>query len=221
MADQHPKHRSTSKKASTSNNERTEIYVLRDLKEYLGESALIIFSVLLALFLTEVVNKLHEKQQTNELKENIKAELIKNKVAEEQQYVYQQGILNRIDSALNSVAIQQQLLADGRFNLKYLAPSGVIYHDLSRVAWQVAQSQNITTKIDFKLVEKLTNIYEQQDRIDKLEDKVGNLLLSYESRNPANIRQTLILLRDNYRGWAFDRAKALIADYDEAIKDME
>ena len=197
------------------------VYVLRDLKEYVGESVLIIFSVLLALFLTEFINNQHERSQTKELLSNIKDELVRNRQNEQEQYVYQQGVLRRIDSALNSPALQQKILANNVFNFKFLAPSGVIYHDLSKVAWQVGQTHNIFLKIDFKLVERLTDIYDNQARIDKLEDKLGSILLSYESRRPENIRETLILIRDNYHGWAFDRAPSLIKKYDDAIKAID
>lgn len=197
------------------------VYVLRDIKEYLGESVLIIFSVLLALFLTEYINSQHEKSQTKELLNNIKEELIKNKQAEQEQYVYQQGILRRIDSVLKDPVLQKKVLSDGEFHLTYIAPYGILLHDLSRVAWQVAQSHNITPKLEFKLVEKLTDIYDQQARIDKLEDKEADVFLNYESRRPEFIRETLILMRDNYRGWAVDRAPSLIKKYDEAIKEID
>jgi len=209
------------KPAPQAKKHKQEVYILRDIKEYLGESVLIIFSVLLALFLTEYINNLHEKTQTRELLENIKNELIKNKKGEQEQYVYQQGVLKRIDSALNDPAIQQKIISNGEFHLKYIAPSGILYRDLGKVAWQVAQSQNIIVKVKFKLIEQLTAVYNDQARIDKLEDKVGDVLLSYESRKQSNARETLILVRDNYKGWAFDRAPGLIKEYDEAIKAIE
>jgi hypothetical protein len=201
---------------------KQEVYVLRSFKEYLGESALIIFSVLLALFLTEFINNLHEKTQTNELLANIKAELIKNKKAEEEQYLYQQIVLKRIDTAINNPELQRKIFSNGEFNFELIFPKGhgVLYRDLNKVAWQVAQSQNIFPKINFKLVEQLTAVYDDQDKIGKLEDKMGSVLLSYESRNVNNARETLILIRDNYKGWAYDRAPALIEKYDAAIKTM-
>ena len=104
------------------------------------------------------------------------------------------------------------------FTCNYIAPEGVVNRDLSTVAWEIAKSHNITTKVDFKLVAKLTDIYANQARIDKVEEKVAGVLLSWESRKPENIRTTLLLLRDNYKGWAFDRAPSLIAKYDDAIK---
>ncbi|HTI61138.1 hypothetical protein [Mucilaginibacter sp.] len=201
--------------------DKPEVYVLRDIKEYLGESVLIIFSVLLALVLTEYFNGLHEKNETKELLKNIKEELVKNKKAEAEQYTYQKMVLRNIDSALQSKEFQQKIIVNDEFHLKLLAPDGIQYRDLSTVAWEVAKSKDIITKADFALIAKLTDIYAQQARIDKLEDKVADIFLTYDSRRQENIHTSLVLMRDNYKGWAFDRAPSLIAKYDEAIKMME
>lgn len=198
-----------------------EVYILRDWKEYLGESFLIIFSVLLALVLTEYFNDLHEKRDTKELLEKIKAELIHNKQYEQEQYTYQKNALKAIDSALNSPALQQKILSNGVLHLEYIAPEGVVNRDLSSVAWEIAKGHNIMNKVNFKLVARLTDIYANQARIDKVEEKVAGVLLSWESRKPENIRTTLLLLRDNYKGWAFDRAPSLMAKYDVAIKMLD
>jgi hypothetical protein len=208
------------KPAHPAKKHKQEVYVLRDLREYLGESLLIIFSVLLALVVTEYINNLHEKSQTRELMENIKNELVKNKILEEAQYAYQLDVIKRIDSAINDPALQHKIIVNGEFHYEYIFSGGhgVLYGDLSKVAWEVAKSQNIFPKIDFKLVAQLTSIYDDQERIGKLEDKIGGIFLSYESRNENNARQTLILMRDNYKGWAVDRAPGLIKQYDAAIK---
>jgi hypothetical protein len=211
----------TAHKKTVAHANHQHVYVERDWKEYIGESALIIFSVLLALVLTEFINAQHEKSQTKELLGNIKEELVKNLKAEKEQYVYQQDVLKRIDSAMKDPALQHKILSNGEFHLKYIAPDGILYRDLDRVAWQVAQSHNIMPKLNFQLVEKLTDIYDQQARIDKLEDKIGDIFLRYESRRDENIRESLILMRDNYKGWAFDRAPSLIIKYEEAIKAID
>jgi hypothetical protein len=67
----------------------------------------------------------------------------------------------------------------------------------------------------------LTDIYDNQARIDKVEEKVAEVLLSRESRKPENIHTTLVLTRDNYKAWAFDRAPSLIAKYDASIKLLD
>jgi hypothetical protein len=201
--------------------EKPEVYVLRDWKEYLGESFLIIFSVLLALVLTEYITNQREKKETREILDNVKLELISNKKAEEDLYAYQKSILKKIDSALNNKNFQQKILSNDEFHLNYIAPDGVVNRDLNRVAWDIAQGHNIASKASFGLMSKLTDIYNNQARIEKVEEKVAEVLLSRESRKPENIHATLMLMRDNYKGWAFDRAPSLIRQYDEAIKLMD
>jgi len=200
---------------------KPEVYVLRDWKEYLGESFLIIFSVLLALVLTEYINNQREKNETRELLNNIKGELIRNRQFEVDIYSYQKMVLKNIDSALKSKSFQQKILSNDEFHLNYLAPEGVVNHDLNTVAWDVAKSHDITTKASFALIVKLTDTYNNQARIDKVEEKVASVILSWESRRPENIHETLMLMRDNYRGWAFDRAQAQIARYDSAIRMLD
>jgi hypothetical protein len=46
------------------------------------------------------------------------------------------------------------------------------------------------------------------------------VLTSWESRQPENLRTTLILLKDNYLGWAVDRAPGLLIKYQEAIEKL-
>lgn len=198
-----------------------EVYVLRDWKEYIGESVLIVFSVLLALGLTEVINYFHDKGEIRETLHNIRLELIKNKHNAELQYAYQTQVLKNIDSALSNKAYADQILSNGELHLTKIAPHGVMYRDLDDVAWQVAKSHNIASKIRFDLLAKLTDIYDNQARITKLEDEVAKVLLSRESRDPQNTRVSLLLVRDNYKGWAYDRTPGLIRNYDDTIKMLD
>src|SRR5690348_13487942 len=66
--------------------ELPKVSVVRNWKEYLGESLLIIFSVILALGLTEVINNINDERRTKEVLHQLKEELITNKKNEEEQY---------------------------------------------------------------------------------------------------------------------------------------
>ena len=83
-------------------NTRPEVITVRTWKEYLGESLLIIFSVLFALLLTEIFNNIHEKQHTREILTAVRSELIANMNREKEQYQYHLQVLKNIDSALNN-----------------------------------------------------------------------------------------------------------------------
>jgi hypothetical protein len=197
-----------------------EVVTIRTWKEYLGECLLIVFSVILALIVTEFINKLNEKKKTNEILHQLKEELIKNKSVEEEQYAYHLQALKKIDSALKNPAFAQQFINNGEIHLTPIAPEGVMLRDLNDVAWQIAKQNNIVSKIDFETYSLLNNIYNNQQRITTSEEKIAQILVSFESRKPENLQTTLILLRDIYHGWDVDRAPNLINLYQRAINKL-
>jgi len=211
----------SNEEAKPAETQIPEVYTLRGWKEYVGESLLIIFSVLLALILTEFINNLHERKELSELQDNIRNELITNKKYAQEQYTYNQKVIRSIDSALADPAIQKKIINNDEFHLKYIAPQGVLYRFFDDVAWEQAKSRNISSKLNLKIISLLSNIYADQTRIMKVEDEVGKVILSPEARKLENAHITLMLIRDNYSAWAVDRAPALISSYDEAIKELE
>ncbi len=207
----------TSAPPPTKKDERPEVIIVRNWKEYLGESLLIVFSVALAIILTEVFTKIHENNQTREVLHQLRQELINNNESEEIQYKYHLMVLHNIDSALHDEKFRKKFLDSGQIHLKVIAPDGVMREDLNDFAWQVAKQNNIFSKLDLRTYSMLTDIYDNQQRIIKSEDEIGKLLLSFESREPENAKATLILMRDNYHAWAVDRAPALLNKYKKAI----
>mgnify|MGYP001797298719 CR=1 FL=1 len=113
---------------------------------------LIIFSVALALIVTEILNNLHEKQQTKEILSQLREELIINKKAEEEQYAYHSRIVEMIDSALNDPTFANKFIVAGQVQIKEMInaitppPHGLLLHDLNDVAWQVANQNDIFSK---------------------------------------------------------------------------
>jgi hypothetical protein len=198
-----------------------EVAMVRTMKEYIGESILIVFSVVLALLLTELLNSMHEKSRAAEILKQLREELIANKAVEEKQYAYHQQVLQNIDSALAHLEFAKQFIDSGKINLKVLAPQGVMSGDLNDVSWKTAQQNNVFAKIDLDTYKLLTDIYEQQQRIGKTEEEVAHVLLSWESRKPENLKTTLILMSNNYHGWAVDRVPNLLHLYAEAIDKLK
>jgi hypothetical protein len=196
------------------------VTVERDWKEYLGECLLIIFSVILALILTEFINSLNEKKKTSEVLHQLKDELIENKNSEEEQYQYHLQVIKNINSALSNPAIANRFISNGEIDLKPIAPQGVLRHDLNDVAWQIAKQNDILSKIDISTYSLLNDIYNNQQRITNSEDKIAQVILSWESRKPENLKTTLILMRDNYHGWDVDRAPNLLKLYQQAIDKL-
>jgi hypothetical protein len=223
-----PRPHSDDKKEDTqlipqTKKQRPEVITVRNWREYLGESLLIIFSVVLALFLTERFTKLHEEQQTRQILRELRAELIDNERSEQLQYAYHLQVLKNINAALHDSALAKSFIKNGEIDsaLRPIAPQGVLIRDLNDVAWQIAKQNNVFSKIDLNTYSVLTDIYDNQQRITNSELQIGELLLSWESRKPENLRTTLILMRDNYRAWAVDRAPHLLSLYKQAIDKLK
>src|SRR5580692_10799179 len=136
--------------SSKKKDDRPEVIIVRNWKEYLGESLLIIFSVALAIILTEVFTKIHENQQTREVLHQLRQELINNNESEEIQYQYHLMVMHNIDSALHDEKLRKAFLDSGRVNLPVIAPDGVLKKDLNDIAWQIAKQNNIFSKMDLE-----------------------------------------------------------------------
>ncbi|HTB24597.1 MAG TPA: hypothetical protein VK711_04470 [Puia sp.] len=206
--------------SNSKKDERPEVIIVRNWKEYLGESLLIVFSVALAIILTEVFTKIHENQQTREVLHQLKLELINNNEAEEVQYRYHLMVIHNIDSALHDAKLRKAFSDSGLIHLTPIAPLGVMREDLNDIAWQVAKQNNIFSKLSLETYRLLTDIYDNQAKIIKSEDEIGKLLLSFESRESGNANTTLILMRDIYKAWAVDRAPRLLNNYKKAINAL-
>jgi hypothetical protein len=198
-----------------------EVIPVRNFKEYVGESLLIIFSVILALIFTEIINRVNERKETRELLRDVRAELIHNKKVAEDQYHYHLYILKRIDSVLNHPEIAQTFIAHGEVNFDLVVPEGVLKGELLEVAWEVAKSHNIASRTDIATLTLLTSIYHDQERVIKVEDEIGKIFFDPQSRKPENIRITLILMRDSFTAWATGRAPHLLQKYQEAIDHLD
>ena len=199
---------------------KTFVYTVRDWKEYLGEALLIIFSVLLALIVTEYISNLREKENTRDTLKNIRAELSHNKKAIQEMNEYNLQVLTKIDSALVNKKLQDELISNDEFHLNVIAPQGVLYRYLDNEAWTIAKNNNVMSKVDGETIAMLTKVYEDQGRMMKVEDEAAKVIFDRASRDPKQVHTTLILIRDIYHGWAVDRTGDLLQKIDNTIKKV-
>ncbi len=183
-----------------TNKSKTFVYTVRNWKEYLGEALLIIFSVLLALIVTEYISNLREKENTRDTLKNISAELSHNKKAIQEMNEYNLQVLTKIDSALVNKKLQDELISNDEFHLKVIAPQGVLYRYLDNEAWTIAKNNNVMSRVDGETIAMLTKVYEDQGRMMKVEDEVAKVIFDRVSRDPKQVHTTLILIRDIYHG---------------------
>jgi len=199
---------------------KEKLYTVRDWKEYLGESLLIMFSVVLALVLTEYFNHQHEKENTKKLVANIVTELEHNRKAINEMQHYNLQVLKKIDSVLADKNLQHAFVSNEELNLKVIAPDGLLYRYLDNEAWTIAKANNITSKVPYEAIAGLTKVYEDQEKMMKVEAEVAKVIFDRNSRDEKQVRLTLFLIRDMYYGWAVDRAGGLVRQIDTVIKKM-
>jgi hypothetical protein len=120
-----------------------------------------------------------------------------------------------------SPEIQKQIVFNDEFHITRIAPQGVLYRYLNDVAWEVAKSHDVLSKMNLKTITMLTYIYQDQARIMKAEDEIAKVFLSREAGKVENAHATLILIKNNYKGWAVDRVPGLLKQYDKAIRLLE
>jgi hypothetical protein len=200
---------------------RTFVYTIRDWKEYMGESLLIIFSVLLALILTEYFNHLHDKENTKTMLQNIVSELEHNKKVILELKAYNAQVLTNIDSVLASTELQHRFVSNDEFHLDVIAPQGVLYRYLDDAAWTVAKNNNVISKVDVETVAALTKLYEDEAKMMKVEEEVAKVIFDRASRDPKQVHLTLVIIRDLYHGWAVDRTDGLLKQIDNAVKKVQ
>jgi hypothetical protein len=197
------------------------VSVGRNWKEYLGESLLIVFSVLLALSLTEYINKVHDQNKTAGLINNIVDELHNNQKAIGEIQEYNLMVLRNIDSVLSDKDKLKNLVTNSEFHLGMIAPKGILYRYLESDAWNIAKNNDIMSKIDLESLSLLARVYEDLGRISKVEDEVAKIIFNPASRDPNQARTTLILIKDVYHGWAIDRVPGLLSEIEKTTEKLK
>ncbi len=196
------------------------VIVERGWKEYVGECLLIVFSVILALGVSEYFTKLHEKRQAMEVLHQLREELVSNKKYAEEQYQYHLQVFRNVDSAKNYPDYSRRFLDSGKLHLNVIMPQGALLHDLNEVAWQEAKQYNVFAYVDISIYRLLTDIYDNQEKFLNLEPDLARLLISYDSRKPENLQTTLTLVHDILYAWAVERTPRLVNNYQQAIEEL-
>ena len=134
---------------------------------------------------------------------------------------YNLQVLGKIDSILINKNLQKEVVSNNEIHIKLFAPQDILYRYLENVAWTIAKNNDIMSKLDIESISILTKVYEDQDRILKVEDEVAKVIFDRASRDPKQVRTTLVLIRDIYHGWAVDRVPRLFSEIDTALKKIE
>ena len=168
-----------------------------NLKKYIVDGLLIVFSVLFAL----TINKLAENYQTEKRKKiainNIKSELKNNSKVVKEWNVKHLEIKQRLGDILKGKndSLKSQLLAGNSLHFEVLTnKKGFINSLMTNTAWETAKTTGIISEFDFETTQRLTYIYALQNIItEKSSMKIINLL--YDSMGKEVDEKNTILIQ--------------------------
>ena len=197
---------------------------MKNVKRYIGEGLLIVFSVLFALF----INKLFDDYKTNKKKtlaiESIQNELYGNSSILENWKEHHLKIRNRITDIVEGQndSLKTELLKYEYLNLGVLTNNeSLIDAILTSTAWESAKSTGIISEFDFETTQKLTHVYSMQEELSsRTITKILDYYFDSEAHSMENIDQ--ILIQFHLRFWELTGQENLLAElYKDAIKQLE
>lgn len=195
-----------------------------NLKQYLGECLLIVFSVLFALF----INKAFEEYKTNReeaiARESIKRELIQNQVILNKWQEKHLAITDRISNALENKedSLKAELKKYDYLNLMILTNYESIIDEMpTKTAWESAKTTGIISEFDYETIQKLTRVYNLQEILtERTIMKVMDYYYDTESHNLKNLDK--ILVQFYLRFWELTGQEvSMINSYKAAINELE
>ena len=197
---------------------------MKNLKKYLAEGLLIVFSVLFALF----INKLFDDYKTDKKKtiaiESIQKELHRNSSILEHWKAQHIKIRNRIAEVVEgrNDSLKTELLQYEFLNLGVLTNNeSLIDAILTNTAWESTKSTGIISEFDFETTQKLTHVYAMQEVLtERTIAKILDYYFDTNAHNMENIDQ--ILIQFQLRFWELTGQEELMTKlYNEAINHIQ
>lgn len=201
--------------------ESTKFLNRQNILKMIFESALIIFSVLLALFLNEYRGQLKENHAKKQGLQMVKIELKANLEILNEWYPYHKKVFDNLGKVLESDSLQNSLLTKNGVNFRSIMPRGVVQRLVDNTSWQTFKASNVFTTIDFNTMFVLSKLYKLQS--EGVEASLKNILVilsSRESMEADNLKGSIQLLRNAFNEM-YSQEIFLIKKYEQAFAEIE
>ena len=156
------------------------------------ESALIIFSVLLALIISEWQNNYNQKLQTEKIITNIKEEILENQKFIQTVITYHDEVSKKVGMVGTTDSIRNKLFFE---IISEVAPHGIIQGTFKDIAWTVANTGQISNRIPLKKSIILYEVYEQQRIVNSTIQKIIDFLFSREIHRKKLLNENIMVFK--------------------------
>ena len=159
-----------------------------------GESLLIVFSVVLALFLNECRASVKDRGLRQVALANVRAEMENNLAVLREWHPYHREVLDNFRDALAADTTHDDLLTENGVILWPLIPRGIVQSLLSSTAWDTLEASPIVTDIDFEALMSISEVYTLQAAgVETTVRTLTRELASRETMDPDMLNQTLVV----------------------------
>lgn len=189
------------------------------LRKILGESAIIIFSVLLALFANEWRSGVNEQRETDLILSHILSELRENKEVALVAYAYHKSVFDTLQN-LDIETAKDSLFNGFYFDDFKLLPKGVMQQGFNDIAWTVAKEERLATRINFERSQVLYNAYRQQQTVDHTLDRITDLTFDRRTHDADATVKNLVMLNLLFYELTAQEEELLFR-YRQAIDDLD
>lgn len=189
-------------------------------QKLLRESILIVFSVLLALFINEIIAKNKDKRNTKVLLENLKTELETNLATADFVRDYHDRVRDSLIVIIDQGLEKERLYNDHGLYIYDVADRGIIQESVTEIAWQVSKQQGLSSKINFETSSLLYDVYEQQRLVMTTLDNIIMLMNDRVSQDQTQAKTTVFLLTSFFKE-AVGQEKVLIKKYKKTLALLE
>lgn len=169
------------------------------MKKYFIDAALIIFSVLFALFINRLAEDNSLQKEKNIAKENVLEEIKSNY----ELFRSWAPMFFKVKSSLQDLvngkndSLYQRVVKDGFVNLDVLTNNQSLANGtISETAWEVTKDTGILKEFSFEEVKELTDIYETQKTVTDV--TFGRIMTEWMNMKDKSIENADMVFLQNY-----------------------
>lgn len=183
----------------------------------LAESGLIVFSVLLALIISEWRNSYNEKVQTEKILVNIKEEIAENQKFLETLIPYHEKVSESLSQIIQNDSLESKLLTDNGIEIWEFAPNGIMQGTFNDIVWTVAKTDQISNRVSLDKSRVLYEVYEQQQIVNSTIGRILDLMYSREIHRTNLLHENIILINLLFKELT-SQEKSLNFRYENALQ---
>lgn len=192
-----------------------------DFRHITIEALLIVFTVLLALTLSEWRSSVKEERTREAVLNNIVNELKSNKADLESKLEYHKAMSQKLGEYLSSDSLWSTLkYTSGMEAMIQILDRGIWNPKLQSGAWRSAELSGVVNTFDYETIYILSNVYGvQEEGPDNTWKQLAKLFVDPTSYDPNNAKRLAAMLQLGF-GELYSQERSLIESYKEALDHL-